>query len=118
MKRIVYFLLGLLFGFLLGRWQSASPVTAPSAPPTRPPAPTPKPPVKEPDTPDDLTEIDGIGPAFAEALRAIGIVTFRQLAAQNPETLAEQMGGRVTAARIRRNAWIEQARERITEGNS
>jgi len=127
MKRIIYFLLGLIFGFFLGRRQPARPVQAPAhKPPTHKP-PTPRPstsaPAKpadetSPDAPDDLTEIDGIGPAFAKALNAIGIHTFSQLAAEEPEALAARLGGRVTAARIRSSAWIEQAQQRSTRGEA
>jgi predicted flap endonuclease-1-like 5' DNA nuclease len=60
---------------------------------------------------DDLTLINGIGPAFEKALNAAGIHTFAQLAHQNPEGLASQIATRVTADRIRRDRWIEQARE-------
>jgi predicted flap endonuclease-1-like 5' DNA nuclease len=62
--------------------------------------------------PDDLTEVNGIGPTFAEALHEIGIRTFCDLAQQTPEELAAKLSARVTAERIQRNQWIEQARER------
>jgi predicted flap endonuclease-1-like 5' DNA nuclease len=60
---------------------------------------------------DDLTLINGIGPAFERALNAVGIHSFAQLARQTPEELASQLAARVTAERIRRDRWIEQARE-------
>jgi predicted flap endonuclease-1-like 5' DNA nuclease len=64
-------------------------------------------------TPDPLTEINGIGPAFEQALNALGIYTFAQLAAQDAVTLAEQMDARgITAERIQRDRWIEQAQSR------
>ncbi len=59
---------------------------------------------------DDLTAIKGIGPAFAEQLRAGGIVTRAALAACTPERLAEI----VQAPDWRRpdyQNWIDQARE-------
>jgi predicted flap endonuclease-1-like 5' DNA nuclease len=61
---------------------------------------------------DDLTIINGIGPRFAEALHAIGISRFAQLAEQDPDDLANQLADHVTvrAARIRDNDWIGQAR--------
>lgn len=64
--------------------------------------------------PDDLTLITGIGPRFAEALHAIGISRFAQLAEQDPDELADRLAAHVTirAARIRDNDWIGQARNR------
>ncbi|MDX2138439.1 MAG: DUF4332 domain-containing protein [Chloroflexota bacterium] len=61
---------------------------------------------------DALIDIKGIGPVFVERLHAAGITTFAQLAAQEPEALAEKLGGIATADRIRRERWIEQAQER------
>ena len=62
---------------------------------------------------DPLSEIDGIGPAYERALNAMGIHSFAQLAAQNPEDLAAGLSSvRVTAARIKRDHWIEQAAAR------
>lgn len=60
-------------------------------------------------TKDALTDINGIGPAFEKALNNIGIFSFEELAAQDPDTLANRMNARVTAQRIRRDRWIEQA---------
>jgi|FLYN01.1.fsa_nt_gi large subunit ribosomal protein L21 len=60
---------------------------------------------------DDLTLINGIGPAFEKALNAAGIYTFTQLAEQDPDDLASRLTARITAERIRRDRWIEQARE-------
>ncbi len=62
-------------------------------------------------TPDDLTQINDIGPRFAEALGAIGITSFKQLAAQTPDALAEKLTPHVTvrAQRIRDKDWIGQA---------
>ncbi|MFC1960010.1 DUF4332 domain-containing protein [Chloroflexota bacterium] len=62
--------------------------------------------------PDNLTDIDGIGPKYAQALAALGILTFSQLSSQNPAELAEQLkaqGVRVTADRIQQQTWIAQA---------
>ena len=61
--------------------------------------------------PDDLTLINGIGPRYAEALHAIGITQYAQLAAQEPEELANKLAPYVTirAQRIRDNDWIGQA---------
>jgi len=65
---------------------------------------------------DDLTLINGIGPAFEKALNGAGIHTFAQLADQTPEGLASRMTTRITADRIRRDRWIEQARELARSG--
>jgi hypothetical protein len=62
---------------------------------------------------DDLTEVVGIGPAYARALNSIGIQSFEQLARQDADALAARLTTvRVSAARIRRDRWIEQAGER------
>ena len=52
--------------------QAAAPVVVPAA---------------EPASPDDLTKIEGIGPAIAKALGAQGIITFADLASKDPGTL-------------------------------
>jgi predicted flap endonuclease-1-like 5' DNA nuclease len=65
---------------------------------------------------DDLTMISGIGPAFERALNAAGIHTFAQLAEQTPESLVSRMATRISAERIRRDRWIEQARELARSG--
>lgn len=63
------------------------------------------------ETVDDLTEINDIGPRFAEALQAIGITRFEQLARQSPDELAERLNAHTTvrAQRIREKDWIGQA---------
>lgn len=60
---------------------------------------------------DDLTQINDIGPRFAEALAAIGITRFADLAQQDPDILAERLAEYVTvrAQRIRDKDWIGQA---------
>jgi len=61
--------------------------------------------------PDDLTAVNGIGPAFETALNGIGIMTYAQLAEQTPAELAERLDARgISAERIERDGWIEQAR--------
>jgi len=67
--------------------------------------------VAAPTTKDDLTLINGIGPAFEKALNALGIRTFAQLAEQDADDLASRIAARVTPERIRRDRWIEQAHE-------
>jgi predicted flap endonuclease-1-like 5' DNA nuclease len=63
-------------------------------------------------TTDNLASLAGIGPAFEEALHDIGIRSFAQLSRENADALADRLGGRVPAERIRRDRWIEQAKER------
>lgn len=71
-------------------------VTAPSEPPTPRPA-----------EPDDLTEVNGIGPVFARRLMEAGISTFALLA-QAP---AERVAGIAGVPESRVSDWIEQAAE-------
>ncbi len=61
--------------------------------------------------PDDFTQINGIGPRYAEALLKVGITRFEQLAAQTPEALSELLAPhtRVRAERIGDDDWIGQA---------
>ncbi|MBN1964973.1 MAG: DUF4332 domain-containing protein [Anaerolineae bacterium] len=61
---------------------------------------------------DDLERVDGIGPKYAAALRAIGITSFAQLAGQDPDALAEALqaqGVRVIGDSVRQKDWIGQA---------
>lgn len=104
MRRFILFLIGIFVALVFqrlitGRRQET--VKNPAAPVTS----------REP---DPLTEINGIGPAFEQALNALGIRTFADLARQNADDLARRLSARVrvTAERIRRDGWIEQARAR------
>ena len=115
MRRIFRLILVLMIGYYVTKWwldqqqqkQSAAPVKV--APPDKPQAPS-----ATPSHSDPLTEIDGIGPAYERALNALGIKTFAQLSVQNPDDLAMRLSSvRITAARIRRDQWIEQAAARI-----
>jgi predicted flap endonuclease-1-like 5' DNA nuclease len=59
---------------------------------------------------DDLTQIRGIGPKFAQTLKDHGITSYRKLAgltAQEIEELEEKLG---FSGRFERENWIEQAR--------
>jgi hypothetical protein len=67
---------------------------------------------------DPLTKIDGIGPEYEKALNTIGIVSFAQLAEQDPETLEEKMGAQIRAERIRRDRWVEQAQALLQQDDS
>jgi len=66
-----------------------------------------------PPVPDDLTVIKGIGPAVQNKLRALGITTFADLAAANPDKLMEQLKGSQPLSRGRVHHWTEAARERV-----
>jgi predicted flap endonuclease-1-like 5' DNA nuclease len=58
---------------------------------------------------DDLTEITGIGPAYAGRLRATGIESFAQLAEADPQETANAID--VSEEQVAN--WVEQARTRI-----
>lgn len=57
--------------------------------------------------PDDLTQIKGIGPVYAQQLATLGISTFAQLAASDPEELAREFEARADVA-----GWVAQAQSR------
>ena len=60
---------------------------------------------------DDLTAIKGIGPAIARKLEAAGVRSFADLAAADPNDLADKIASRpVTAERVR--TWISDAQKR------
>ena len=65
-----------------------------------------------PPVPDDLTVIKGIGPAVQNKLRALGITTFADLAAANPDELMAQLKGSQPLSRGRVLHWTEAARQR------
>lgn len=80
------------------------------------PAPKPAPAQPEktvaPPVPDDLTEIKGIGPALQNKLRGIGITTFADLAAADPDAILRHLKGSQPLTKGRVQAWTEAARER------
>ena len=78
-----------------GRWEARPPLRA--VPDPAPPSPA----------ADDLTEIKGIGPVYAEQLASLGIRSFSDLAAADPERLAASFDRRAAVS-----AWIEEARNR------
>lgn len=61
--------------------------------------------------PDDLEEIDGIGPAIAKKLNRAGVHTFEQLAAQSPAFLRSVLGRQMERL-VDEEALLEQARQR------
>jgi predicted flap endonuclease-1-like 5' DNA nuclease len=63
---------------------------------------------------DDLTAIDGIGPKYADGLVALGITTYADLSAQEPDELADKLrsqGLRIVGKRIRTEDWVGQAKK-------
>jgi len=78
----------------------------PTPPAERPAAPA------TPSAPDDLTVIKGIGPAVQEKLRGLGIATFADLAAADPDRLVDQLKGSQPISKARVEGWTEQARAR------
>ena len=84
----------------------------PSARPAPQPTAAPGEKTVAPPVPDDLTVIKGIGPALQNKLRALGITTFADLAAANPDQLMEQLKGSQPLSRGRVRHWTEAARQR------
>jgi large subunit ribosomal protein L21 len=60
---------------------------------------------------DDLSLIGGVGPKLNEKLRSYGIFHFWQIAGMNDADVAAVEAGLAFKGRIRREEWIEQARE-------
>ena len=108
MRRLFRVILVMMLSYYIIEWwlnQKQEQLVVPVAPEKPNPTPT--------RASDQLTEIEGIGPAYERALNALGIRTFAQLAAQNPDDLAVRLSSvRITAARITRDQWIEQAAAR------
>lgn len=69
------------------------------------PAPQPEAP---PEEPDDLTEIDGIGPKYAQVLTDAGIISFARLAEMDAEEVRQIFWAAVGRAPNPAN-WIKQA---------
>jgi large subunit ribosomal protein L21 len=111
MLKLRYMLIGLLLGICLAWYWEAEQSTAEVSTARRPSSPEPR--STRTTAKDALTEIEGVGPTYERALNAIGIMTFAQLAEQNAQTLAARISARVTAERIQREKWIEQAQARI-----
>jgi large subunit ribosomal protein L21 len=107
MHKLRLLIIGVFAALLFQRWLNSRQSEVATA--TNTPIPTSSHPAPA-KTFDPLTEITGIGPAFEKALNAIGIGSFAELAKQDADDLAARLAVRVTADRIRRDGWIEQAR--------
>jgi predicted flap endonuclease-1-like 5' DNA nuclease len=84
---------------------------AAEAPATRPPA------LARPEgKPDDLKQINGIGPGIERTLHRLGIFHFRQIAALTPENVTWVNRRLRFKGRIEREDWIGQAK-RLASGN-
>jgi predicted flap endonuclease-1-like 5' DNA nuclease len=87
------------------------PVSSPGKPapgPTLQAVPDPGPPRADPPAAtDDLTEIKGIGPKYAQQLADLGMTSFAALAAADPEQLSSDF-----EARAQVDDWITQAKDR------
>jgi predicted flap endonuclease-1-like 5' DNA nuclease len=60
---------------------------------------------------DELLRIRGIGPSFAQALRAVGVDSLAAIAAWSPADASEiSRRLKIKNSRIQRDRWIEQAR--------
>jgi NADH-quinone oxidoreductase subunit E len=65
--------------------------------------------VAKPDTPDDLKEINGIGPKLESVLNSLGIWTYAQIAGWSPYEVAWIDDYLQFKGRIERDEWISQA---------
>lgn len=91
--------------------QPAPQATAPAADITLDQAAHDQAPASDP-VPDDLTAIKGIGPVVQQKLHALGIRTFDDLAAADPETLVEQLKGRQPISETLVRGWTVAADQR------
>jgi predicted flap endonuclease-1-like 5' DNA nuclease len=66
--------------------------------------------------PDDLKQINGIGPAAEKTLNDLGITRYHQVAALGPEQIAWVDGHMRFKGRIERNDWVGQAKALAGKG--
>ena len=67
-------------------------------------------PAPEPDARDDLRRIKGVGPRYEEALNALGIHHFAQIATWGPDEMIWISFYLSGSDRLKRKAWVPQAR--------
>lgn len=65
--------------------------------------------IEKPETPDDLKLISGVGPKLEQVLNGLGVWTFAQVAAWQPEEVAWVDDYLQFRGRIDRDGWISQA---------
>ena len=67
---------------------------------------------------ENLTQMDGIGPAYQKKLNALGIFTFQQFSKLDEKSI--QMLEKLTnwKGRVSRDNWIDQAKEILEKSNS
>ena len=66
---------------------------------------------KAPSSPDDLTQINGIGPVIQKKLRGLKITTYDQIAAFTPADIERVSKVLSFQGRVERENWVEQAME-------
>ncbi len=95
------------------RHQAAFEATKKPAPKTTASAPVAKAPKKaaSQSTPDQMTDIKGLGPKTADALEAAGITSFAQIAAWTESDIASWDEKLTARGRIVRDDWVGQARK-------
>lgn len=95
--------------------EKKAPKPAPKAEEKEPEAPAAAAPLKFSDgpvgEPDDLTEVNGIGPVISAKLNEMGIYHFHQLADFNEEQIEQVNEELAFPGRIEREEWIAQAKE-------
>ena len=69
--------------------------------------------IRKPHTRDDLQSIYGIGPALEKKLHDFGIKTFEDLAHITTKQLEAIQSEIPFSSRVSRDAWIEQAQEKL-----
>jgi predicted flap endonuclease-1-like 5' DNA nuclease len=70
------------------------------------------------ETPDNLTTISGITPKINEVLNAVGIYTYAQLAAHNPDEIERIIRDAGLRMKGKATTWIEQAKAAASNPSS